>query len=206
MRSYKKEIYFTIVGSFFGLVLLLIILFEIFYDFSIHQEIKKARFVSDVILDFRDYLAKVSPCIKNKCRNNPFVCSPAYVTNEVAKIIKIKNHFLIRQVSDNYRNIEDKPNLLELKAIDYFKKHLNKNEFIKISNLSTNNKFLKKSIFYARALRIKESCLKCHGVPYRDVPKDLYKLLLKDYGNRAFNYKLGDVRGIIALYIPFEEV
>jgi len=203
LRSYKKEIYFNIVGGFLGLLLLLAILFEIVYDFAIKQELKKAKLVSDVIIDFREYLSKVSPYVIVSNKLNPFACTPAYVVNEVSSIIREKNHFLVRQVSDNYRNQLDKPNQLELQAINYFKTHPKKNEFFKIEE---NNSFKNRQIFYARVLRIEPSCLKCHGNPKKDIPPRLYKLLVKEYGNRAFNYKVGDVRGIISIYAPFEDV
>jgi len=203
LRSYKKEIYFNIVGGFFGLILLLAVLFEVIYDFAIKQEIKKAKLVSDVIIDFREYISKVSPYVTISNRLNHFSCTPAYVVNKVSSIIRDKNHFLVRQVSDDYRNQLDKPNQLELQAINYFKDHPNKDEFFKIED---SNFFTNRKIFYARVLKIESACLKCHGVPKKDVPPRLYKLLVKEYGDKAFNYKVGDVRGIISIYAPFEDV
>jgi len=209
LYSYKKEIYITILGSFLGLIFLLYILYQIFYNFSIEQEIKKTRLMSDIIIDFRDYLAKVAPHVHSSCSTEGFfICSPAYVVNQVAKTIKIKNHFLIRQVSDKYRNINDKPNWMELKAINYFKTNPLKKEFYQIHNPHKNSTgiFAQKHIFYARVLKVEPSCLKCHGDPKKDVPSSLYKVLIKKYGNRAFGYKVGEVRGIIAMYIPFEDI
>jgi len=209
LNSYKNEIYITIIGSFLGLIVLLYILYQIFYNFSIEQEIKKTRLMADIIIDFRDYLAKVAPHVHSSCSSGGFfICSPAYVVNQVAKTIKNKNHFLIRQVSDRYRNINDKPNWIELKAINYFKTHPLKKEFYQVHNPHQNSTgiFAQKHIFYARLLKVEPSCLKCHGEPKKDVPSSLYKILIKKYGNRAFGYKVGDVRGIIAMYIPFEDI
>jgi len=209
LNSYKSVIYLTIFGSFLGLIVLLYFLYHIFYSFSIGQEIRKTRLMSDIIVDFRNYLAKVAPCVHSECKNEGFfACSPAYAVNQVAKTIRDKNHFLVRQVSDKYRNIKDKPNWMELKAINYFKTHPSKKEFYQVHNPHKNSTgiFAQKHIFYARVLKIKPSCLKCHGDPKKDVPPELYKVLLKNYGNRAFGYKVGDVRGIIAMYIPFGDV
>ena len=201
MKSYKKEIIKNIIGALLGLLLLFGVLFEIIYDFSIKQEVKKARLISDVIIDFRRYLSNVSPYVKIPNNLNPFACTPAYVVDRVSQIIRDKNHFLIRQVSDKYRNSQDKPNELELSAIEYFKTHPTKEEFFKKVENNQN-----KQIFYARVLRIKPSCLKCHGDIKKDIPPKLYKILVKHYGNRAFNYKVGDVRGIISIYTPFDDV
>jgi len=201
LKSYKKEIIKNIIGALLGLLLLFGVLFELIYDFSIKQEVKKARLISDVIIDFRRYLSNVSPYVKIPNNLNPFACTPAYVVNKVAEIIRDKNHFLIRQVSDKYRNFKDKPNQLEVSAIEYFKINPTKEEFFKKVENDQN-----KQIFYARVLRIKPSCLKCHGDPKKDIPPKLYKILVKHYGNRAFNYKVGDVRGIISIYTPFDDV
>ena len=180
------------------------LLLKILYNFSINKELDKARLLSDTIIDFRSYLSTVSPCVKVKCSNlSSFACTPAYTVNQVAKILKEKNHFLVRQVSDNFRNIADKPNWIEYYSIEYFKNNLKKDEFYQIIKSDKTNE---KEIFYARVLKIKKTCLKCHGDPKKDIPKKLYDVLVKTYGNKAFGYKLGDIRGIIAIYIPFEDV
>jgi methyl-accepting chemotaxis protein len=59
---------------------------------------------------------------------------------------------------------------------------------------------------YSRPLVIKESCMKCHGVPYKDVKKETYNKLLKKYGDYAFNYKPGDYRGMISTKISMKEI
>lgn len=51
---------------------------------------------------------------------------------------------------------------------------------------------------YARALIVKEGCLKCHGDP-----KDAPAAVIQKYGDKnAFGYKIGDVRGIISVTLP----
>jgi len=209
LRSYKKDIFVTILGSLVGIVIILGLILKFLYDFSIKKEIDKARLLADTIISFRSYLSDVAPCVNvNDCKINPFACTPAYAVNQTAKILKDKNHLLIRQVSDRYRNIKDKPNWIEYYAIEYFKTNPKKEEFYQVHNphKHQNGIFGQKHIFYARVLRIKKSCLRCHGDPKKDVPPKLYKLLVKDYGNKAFGYKIGDVRGIISIYIPFGDV
>ena len=65
------------------------------------------------------------------------------------------------------------------------------NEIIKDEN--NNNKFV-----YAKAIRIKEVCLNCHGSNINnDLKKEIQKLYPDD---KAINYKLNDIRGAFVMY------
>jgi len=55
-------------------------------------------------------------------------------------------------------------------------------------------------------LIIKQGCLKCHGIPNQQVPPKLYQALVKDYGPVAFNYKVGDIRGMVSVEVPMKQV
>ena len=204
MGKIEKEFYKT---SLIGVLLALFVI-GILYIFIrkvvIHENLQKARAETNIILAYRHYLALVAPKVKILDKNlSPFAITPAYTTNQVAKILK-KEDFYIKQTSDKYRNPLDKPTPIELKAIEYFKTHKNKDEFYQIHN--PDKYFHKEHIFYARKLIVEKSCLKCHGIPGKDVPPKLYKEIVKYYGNRAFNYHLGDVRGIISVIIPYQKV
>ncbi len=59
-------------------------------------------------------------------------CYPAYVTNQVSKQLNSEKKFYIKQVSDNPRNIEDKADNVELKAINFFKQNRSAKEFFEI--------------------------------------------------------------------------
>ena len=204
MGKIEREFYKT---SLIGVVLALLVvgvLYIFIKKMVINENIQKARIETNVILAYRHYLSLVAPKVKILDKKlSPFAVTPAYATNQVAKLLK-KEGFYIKQTSDKYRNPEDKPTLIELKAIEYFKTHKNKNEFYQIHN--PDKYFHQKHIFYARKLIIEKSCLECHGVPGKDVPPKLYKEIVKYYGNRAFNYHLGDVRGIISIIMPYQQV
>jgi diguanylate cyclase (GGDEF)-like protein len=190
---------------------MLFILYEFINTLVVHQEVAKARLESKTIYYFREYLAKMAPYIKVKHDKNVsfFACTPAYTTNQVAKLIRQKEKFYVKQVSDRWRNPNDKPNIYELEAIDFFKTHPKAKEFWQIHNPHVHIKDMGaegKHIFYAYPLWTEKPCLLCHGRPYKDVPEKLYKLLVKDYGDRAFNYKVGELRGIISIRIPYQGV
>jgi EAL domain-containing protein (putative c-di-GMP-specific phosphodiesterase class I)/GGDEF domain-containing protein len=209
LNSIRKELF---LGIFFG-VLGLLLVFWVLYSFInrivIDQEVNKARLESKTIYHFRNYLATVSPHIQRKDNNiSFFACTPAYTVNQVAKLIREKENFYIRQVSDRWRNPHDKPNKHELEAIKYFKTHKDAKEFWEVHE---PHKHLgmgadEKHIFYAYPLKIEKSCLLCHGDPKKDVPLKIYNEIVKTYGNRAFGYKLGELRGIISIRIPFDKI
>ncbi|MEM4407092.1 MAG: methyl-accepting chemotaxis protein, partial [Candidatus Methanomethylicaceae archaeon] len=64
-------------------------------------------------------------------------------------------------------------------------------------NLKAIEKFEGGFYRYAKPLFVEKGCLKCHGNP-EDAPKEV----IEKYGNSAFGYKEGDVRGIITIKIP----
>jgi len=204
--SLKKRITFTIVLSSIGIVAVLVILYFYINHIVVLQEVNKARIMSKFIYSYRDYLASVAPDVDTKAKN-VFRCTPAYVTNQVAKLIRNNEKIYIKQVSDNWRNPNDKPNKYEMKAIEYFKK-TKANEFWSIHPPHKNVKMGGdvKHIFYAYPLYVEKSCLVCHGKIGKDVPKRIYKILHDKYGDRAFNYKVGDVRGILSIRLPYQKV
>ncbi len=202
--SLRKEFFKTAIAGFVIAFLFLFLLFEIITKIVIREKISQARNIATTIIYYRHYLSDVSPDIKIiNPHISPFALTPAYVTDQVAKNLR-QNKFYVKQVSDRYRNKMDEPKPFELKAIEYFKTHKNKKEYFKV--FGADKYFNQKHIFYARKLVIEKSCLKCHGIPYKDVPAPIYKKIVKVYGNRAFNYKLGDVRGIISIVFPYQKV
>ena len=204
MVSLKKEFIKTALTGFLIAFLILFLLYNVIAKIAIKEKVLQARNIATTMIYYRHYLSDISSDIKViNPHVSPFIATPAYVTNQVAKKLR-QNKFYIKQVSDKYRSPMDRPKPFELKAIEFFKKHKNKDEYYKVHN--PDKYFNKKHVFYARKLVIEKSCLRCHGVPYKDVPASLYKKIVKIYGNRAFNYKLGEVRGIISIVFPYDKV
>ena len=204
MISLKKEFIKTALTGFAIAFLVLFLLYEVITKIVIKEKVSQARNIATTMIYYRHYLSDVSSGVKIiNPHLSPFALTPAYVTDQVAKELR-RNKFYVKQVSDRYRNPMDRPKPFELKAIEYFKTHKNKKEYYKV--FSADKYFNQKHVFYARKLVIEKSCLRCHGVPYKDVPASIYKKIVKIYGKRAFNYKLGDVRGIISVVFPYERV
>ena len=184
-----------------GLLILLYILYKSVTYFLVHQEYQKAKLLAHTLVYTRDYLANLAPYVEIKNKHfHSFSLTPAYVVSQITTLIKEGEHFEIKQTSDKYRDIKNKPNIYDLEAINFFKTHPEKEDYF---NLKTINS--KEYLFYAYPLKTEKSCLKCHG-PVKDIPKLLYDKLVKYYGKRAFGYKLGELRGVISIRLPFDEV
>ncbi len=167
-------------------------------QFGIKESIDKARKLADELLAVRHYMATIAPYVKfTKKDISQWAATPAYTGRMVASEVSKKAGFYIKQTSLKYRNPLNKPTEEEKRILKLIEeKHLD--EYYEVDEKAG-------VIRYAKALKIKKVCLKCHGVPGKDVPMPLYKRLVKDYGKVAFGYKLGDIRGIISVKVPIKE-
>ncbi|MCW8894695.1 MAG: EAL domain-containing protein [Sulfurimonas sp.] len=119
---------------------------------------------------------------------------PAYSSNIISDIFSKNNPFNItlQAVSDRARNIDNSADEEELKAIKFFNENKEANEHFS----DDNSEYYQ----YSSALRINNDCLKCHGKK-EDAPK-----FIQETYEDAYNYKLGEVRGIISIKIPTENI
>ena len=125
-----------------------------------------------------------------------------YCNKEVEKLISKdkEKDFYVKRVSLKPRNKNNYPTLYEKEILEKFNGlslkdnknlKLEHNEIIKDEN---NHNIL----VYAKAIRIKEVCLNCHGSNINDdLKKEIQKLYPDD---KAINYKLNDVRGAFVMY------
>lgn len=91
--------------------------------------------------------------------------------------------------SDNFRKEENAPDAFEKEAVSRFKA----DKSLEFVGQYENGRYR-----YARPLFVEESCLQCHGDP-----KDAPPTVLEKYGSeKAFGYKVGQVRGIISVTVP----
>jgi len=126
-----------------------------------------------------------------------YLHNPALATRELSKLSNIEYGWSFRAVSDRYMAKEDKPDRWEAKAISVLKKELpsGKDEYWGWDG----DKFR-----FAKAIKVKKACLKCHGTPDQIDPM-FYKAMVAKYGEeavrRATGYKEGELRGIISVTI-----
>ena len=195
-KKIKTEVSSILLVSTVVFLIVIVLSYLAIDKFIVDEEVKRARLVSHTLFYTREYLSKVAPDVEVQDKNiHPFATTPAVSVSQIALLLKENEGFSIRQTSDKYRNPKNKPNDKELKAINFFKKNKSAKELYKIDNND--------ELVYFYPLKIEQKCLKCHGTK-EEVPKHLYDKLIKMYGDKAFGYKVGDIRGVISIDIPLE--
>jgi methyl-accepting chemotaxis protein len=121
-----------------------------------------------------------------------YLHNPALATREISSLADIKYGYTFTVVSDFFREPKNKPDPFELAAIKKIKA-----EKIEYTDAMEGDLYR-----YTEPLFVKKGCLKCHGDLEKDVKEPMKSILLEKYGNTAFGYKVGDVRGIISIKIP----
>ncbi len=121
-----------------------------------------------------------------------YLHNPALATREISTLADIKYGYIFRVVSDLFREASNKPDSFEAAAIETMKK----------DGVTYVDEFQEGTYRYTEPLLVKKGCLRCHGDLETDVKEPMKTILVKKYGNRAFGYKVGDVRGIISIEIP----
>jgi HAMP domain-containing protein len=141
--------------------------------------------VNKLAPDFPDFLAS-----RETVHGTFYGKNPALATRELSTIANktaLRATFLV--TSDEYRQTANKPDDFENKAIARFKNN---------SDLKYVDGYVGDSYRYARPIFVKKGCLKCHGNP-EDAPPEV----IQKYGaDRAFGYRVGDVRGIVSVKLP----
>ncbi len=115
---------------------------------------------------------------------------PAFSSNMISKDFSLRNalNITVRTVSNNARNTINSANTSEIKALKFFNNNKNETEYF----TNENNEYYQ----YANVLRVDTECLKCHGNK-EDAPQ-----IIQDTYDNAYNYKIGDIRGLISITIP----
>jgi len=104
----------------------------------------------------------------------------------------VGNKIIIRTVSDRPRNINNKANKNEMGIINYFNKNLTKESYFKAEEDAT--------FYYAQPLYITKTCLKCHGKKTEALET------IRDKYDKAYDYKIGDLRGIVSIKVTKKEI
>ena len=112
---------------------------------------------------------------------------PVRTTNSIAKIFSHLNmKSKIATVSRRPRNPINMANQRQLKVINYFQKNKNIKSYFKTIN---------NTHYYSQPLYITKTCLKCHG------KKDDAPNIIKNNYDMSYDYKVGDLKGIIDIEI-----
>lgn len=118
---------------------------------------------------------------------------PSFSSYDISKNFSKNNSLAIqiKIVSDRARNNNNKADRYELKALEHFKKDASNRDYFK-----QERDFYQ----YAMPLKIEKQCLTCHGDKSK-APK-----FVSDIYDEAYDYKLGEVRGILSVKTPIDKI
>lgn len=182
------------------LIFLVVIISKVIYTYNDvkKREYEFAKQEANVLHDYvaanRAYHRKLFMDGSIKLDSNTIQVLPAFSSNLISEeFSKINSlNIKVKTVSDNARNMINEANEDELKAIEYFKQNKEATEYFSDENSDYYQ--------FANVLRVDESCLKCHG-KVEDAPQ-----LIQENYKDAYNYNLGEVRGIISINIPTQNL
>ncbi|WP_321777840.1 EAL domain-containing protein [Sulfurimonas sp.] len=150
---------------------------------------EQARLIDSLYITHRNYYQNLYINKVIKLDEQTLQGLPAYSAAKISKIFSDNNklHITMQTVSDRARNPKNQADKYELQAIDFFKNNKNKKEY-----------FAREDDFYqyATPLKIEKKCLKCHG------KKENAPLFISKKYDKAYNYKIGDIRGILSIKVP----
>ncbi|MCU7933049.1 MAG: EAL domain-containing protein [Candidatus Thiodiazotropha sp. (ex Codakia rugifera)] len=182
--------------------LVLITIFSVVEFFGYHQT--RSQMLAELRLDalkIRDVLVAVREVYQYQFLDSGLPLTkktvgflPAHSMNRISKKFQDinKSGLVFNNVSDRPRNPENQADEVELQAMAYFRGNPKEKERMVVF---TNDQGLAHYHFSA-PLWIEERCLKCHG-DSDDAPETI-----RNTYNTAFNYKLGELRGLLSIKLP----
>ena len=125
------------------------------------------------------------PSVINFCNENAME-----LTDSISKKYNVK----IKRTSHKFRNEKNAPNTDEMSVIkNYLAIQEDNNKQMTPLIMKDDEGFVH---FYA-PIKIKQECLKCHGVLKKDINADIYKIIKQKYPNdKAIGFREGELRGI----------
>ena len=194
-NPFNKRILYLIPIFFF-----IIIALRINYSYNDIQQrkfdfaLKEAEVLNNYALTHRTYYQKFFLNKTIPFNEKTLPALPAYSSHPISKIFSQNNSLdiTIRTVSDRARNPKNSADKSELKAIEYFKKDVNRVQYFSDEESDYYQ--------FAHALRIEQKCLLCHD------KKENAPLFIQQRYDAAYDYKLGEVRGIESIKVSKEKV
>lgn len=182
----------------FALLLFVAIGYKTYDEYHRIQETQKlivlneSRSLSEFISAFRQTYQDFFLLYHIKVDENTINLLPVKTISEISNRFSssVQGDVIIRTVSDRPRNADNMANDFELEMIQYFK-----------DNPEDTDKFIQKEdvYYYTKPLLIQQSCLRCHGKREDAIPS------IRDKYENAYDYKLGEIRGLLNIKIKERE-
>jgi len=181
------------------LISFLVLAFIIKNDISrylITENIDKAKKSVQQLLITRDTIEKeyTKTDIIQKLENNNYNFFADFIVSNIAHNMSKNYDMSIYYLSDNSRNSKNQITIEQKRVFDKLKSKGIK-EYYEIDKKNS-------MINYALRLDISRDCLACHGRVDIDVDNFIYNKLKIKYGDKSFNYKEGDMIGMVLVNLP----
>lgn len=150
----------------------------------------EAEVLNSYVLEHRHYYQNLFLNGNLEINEKSLPAVPAFSATPISKSFSQNNplNISVKTVSENPRNPNNQADSKELRAIEYFKKN---------SSATTYFSEDDKDIYqFGSVLKIEQRCLKCHG------NKENAPEFIQNKYDTAYNYKIGDIRGIVSIQIP----
>ncbi|MEO2068808.1 MAG: DUF3365 domain-containing protein [Desulfurobacteriaceae bacterium] len=132
-----------------------------------------------------------------------------FCAKEAEKITKIVNNRLgnikVSRVSEKYRNPTNRPSKIDVEVLRLLEEKQKEGDLPPFY-ISAVKKGGKVFYIYYKPLITNQFCLNCHGSLKSMDPK-IVRVIKEKYPNdKAVNYKAGELRGVIKVVIPEDEI
>ena len=186
-------------------IIIIVVTFSLksyFYYQDIKAEVisdakREAYLLQDYMMSVRETFHKQFLASGIELNDKTLGFLPAHATTLISNKFQKKNdyNFYIRNVSDTPRNLVNMADKEEMKAIKYFKDKSKEFEYFKKYTENGNQYFQ-----FASPIYIKQYCIACHGKREDALPT------IRDKYEKAYNYKVGELRGIVSIKIPSKKI
>jgi serine phosphatase RsbU (regulator of sigma subunit) len=167
---------------------------------AIHDLQDQAEKVRSLLMAFRRYQQQIILKYGIEMDEVHLNFLPAFAVGKISQEYPNWDNsgFSFENVSDIPRNPEHAADEIELAAMEYFRQ--NPKEQILFKPFNNPKKNGEEYYLYARPVWTEQYCLKCHG-NREDAPK-----VIREKYDTAWNYKVGDLRGLLSIKVPAETV
>jgi len=162
-------------------------------ELVLNMALEQGRGVSRQIIATTDYMSDV---VRNEPQDN-YALVPQVVATQVAKRITTGNKYRVRQISQRYRNPDNRPDAYEAEQLKGFT-NTKADESYQVIKENGEQIFR-----YMRSLVAEKSCLECHG-SYDSAPLFIRQHYPKDHP--SYNYQVGQIVGAVSITRPMTDL
>lgn len=159
----------------------------------------KAVAITDEIINMRSSLAQAFIKPDTEITEETFKKVCGAVGKRVKEITE-KEGVKIRHAAAKYRNPKNAAKPGEDEMLAKFQKDKNLKEIWTIYEEKIADEGYRQYYYYAKPIFVEEACLACHGAKDKRP-----KFVIEKYpDDKAYDFRVGDLRGIISVMIPIE--